>query len=170
MTKKKEKKSNNSVVSKPAKPTKTGDIVNNIPESVLPQEVRIEHTTMQTSYHEGPIPSPEYLKRYEDACPGAARDILDMAIKQNNHVIDSENKIIDRRFNNLKRGQWFAFGSMLVGGVLGAFAIYHGMPWIATTAFGLPTAAIIGVFVTNKRHKTVENEKKEVKSSDEKAP
>ncbi|MCX7899362.1 MAG: DUF2335 domain-containing protein, partial [Methylocystis sp.] len=37
------------------------------------------------SYHSGPLPSVREFRGYEDICPGAARDILTMAQKDQDH-------------------------------------------------------------------------------------
>lgn len=43
------------------------------------------------SFHSGPIPSVDSFAGYEEVCPGAARDILNMAIAEQKHGHSIEN-------------------------------------------------------------------------------
>jgi uncharacterized membrane protein len=49
---------------------------------VLVQQITTE---VQHRLHAGPIPPVEDFRGYNDVCPGAARDILDMAMRQQRH-------------------------------------------------------------------------------------
>ncbi len=40
--------------------------------------------------HQGPLPSPQTFAQYEDVCPGAAREILNMAIREQQHGHDQD--------------------------------------------------------------------------------
>lgn len=42
-------------------------------------------TTEMTRLHLGPLPAVEDFEGYDKACPGAARDIMDMAVRQQKH-------------------------------------------------------------------------------------
>jgi uncharacterized membrane protein len=42
-------------------------------------------TTEMTRLHLGPLPAVEDFEGYDKACPGAARDIVDMAVRQQKH-------------------------------------------------------------------------------------
>jgi uncharacterized membrane protein len=43
-------------------------------------------TEVQHRLHAGPLPTVEDFRGYDNVCPGAARDILDMAMRQQRHV------------------------------------------------------------------------------------
>lgn len=45
--------------------------------------------------HMGPLPPVEDFAGYEEACPGAAREILDMAVRQQKHAHEIEQKVVD---------------------------------------------------------------------------
>jgi uncharacterized membrane protein len=49
---------------------------------VLVQQITTE---VQHRLHAGPLPAVEDFRGYNDVCPGAARDILDMAMRQQRH-------------------------------------------------------------------------------------
>ena len=44
----------------------------------------------ELSIHSGPLPSPESLKQYEEASPGAAREIIALAVNQAKHRQEME--------------------------------------------------------------------------------
>ncbi|MGY8684556.1 DUF2335 domain-containing protein [Bradyrhizobium sp. UFLA05-153] len=46
----------------------------------------IERVTTEMRAHRGPLPAVEDFKGYNEVCPGAAREILDMAVRQQGHA------------------------------------------------------------------------------------
>ena len=104
-------------------------------------------------YHEGPIPQAGELQKYEDVCNGAARDILNMAIKQSEHQIDCEKIVIERTFNNYKRGQYFAFISVLSGFSLSAWLGYLGHSNASAVVATASLVGIVTVFIKGNSNK-----------------
>ncbi|MGI8637923.1 MAG: DUF2335 domain-containing protein [Segetibacter sp.] len=77
-------------------------------------------STQQISYS-GPLPPAHELQGYEAACSGLAREIADMAIRQQAHRHALENnaqqqdaetvrQVIQNEHNEKKTGQFLAFG------------------------------------------------------------
>lgn len=81
----------------------------------------------------GPLPHPDLLAGYEDACPGAAERILVMAEKQGDHRRKLEEKIVDGRIIALKRGQVLAFTLALFVSGIGGYLLAQGQ---SLTGFG----------------------------------
>lgn len=90
--------------------------------------------------HQGPLPPPSYLQRYEDAVPGSAKLIVTMAEREQTH----RHKITTEQERFPRRGQYMAF--LLLGGALFLAwqAITMGYPvqaaWIVGTALGAGAA------------------------------
>jgi uncharacterized membrane protein len=71
-----------------------------------------------SQFHEGPLPTPEVMKAYDEICPGAARDILEMAKTHQSHDVWMD----QRDMRRLMRQDIFSFILGLIG-QLGSIAI-----------------------------------------------
>lgn len=71
--------------------------------------------------HRGPLPPVEDFIGYEEVCPGAAREILDMAVRQQKHAHEIEQKIIDAEIFVKKSGVPAAILVVLI--IIGAVVI-----------------------------------------------
>jgi uncharacterized membrane protein len=67
------------------------------------------------SFHSGPLPAPETLKKYDEIVPGLAERIVKMAESQGAHRIELEKSVIKNQISESKRGQYFALFIALVG-------------------------------------------------------
>lgn len=112
-------------------------------ELVSPAEMHVvEHVTFASSRFSGPLPPPQALKAYEDACPGAARDIMNMALANQVHRHELEKTQQAGKLKVSLRGQSIG-GLLSVAGLATIwYALYLNQPWVAT-AVGL--AEIIGL-------------------------
>src|SRR5215208_5666614 len=63
----------------------------------------------QGTVFQGPLPPPEILARYNDAVPGAAERLIQMAERNQDHRQKLETEVIPARARSETRGQVFGF-------------------------------------------------------------
>lgn len=102
--------------------------------------------------HSGPLPPAEEFAAYDQGFPGAAKEILDMAVRQQQHVHFCEKTAIAGELRYRLFGMFAAVVVVLVL-VFGAIlASYYGQTTVAVTlggAAGLTTLA--GAFIKGRR-------------------
>lgn len=104
----------------------------------------------------GPLPPPQVLQGYEQACPGAASRVIEMAEKEGLHRRAQEDKIVDAQVESMRRqfmeariGQILAFAVAVFFLGCGTYTVVSGYP-IAGSFFsaiglgGIVTTFIIG--------------------------
>jgi uncharacterized membrane protein len=111
-------------------------------------------TTEIQRLHVGPLPPVEDFKGYDDACPGAARDIVNMAKKQQEHQHWMEKK--DMIFSFLMQLLGLAAAVTLVGlmfyaGIYLAMHSHSNLAGAVLSGTGIVTVA--GAFFQAKRKK-----------------
>ena len=98
----------------------------------------------QSKFHQGPLPAPEDLFRYEKICPGAADRIIKMAEKEQKYL----NKLRYKEYRSLRMGLIFGFISFIALIALTFSAIYYDKPWIAAVL--IAAASTCGLFINQK--------------------
>ena len=96
--------------------------------------------------HRGPLPAPELLGGYDEILPGAAREIMDMALREQRHRHAIERAESRYPFVGMAAG-FVAFLLCMAG------AIYLGMigqPIIAALLVGTPLVGAIGWFINGR--------------------
>ncbi len=81
----------------------------------------------QSQFHQGPLPVPEDLYKYEKICPGAADRIIRMAEEEQKSL----NKYRLKEYRSLRMGLIFGFVSLLCLMLLTGLALYWDKPWVA---------------------------------------
>ena len=82
-------------------------ILKDVPEEYRERiQCAIVHQS-QRSIFQGPLPHPEILAKYDSILPGAAERILVMAEKEQNHRINSDEKIIKGQIKQFSIGGIF---------------------------------------------------------------
>ncbi len=113
--------------------------------------------SMQISAHEGPLPSPEIVRAYEDICPGAAKRILTYAEKEQQHRHDMEKIALEANIEDMRanrkaegRGQWLAFVVSIIAILTGGVIALCGYPFEGTILSGATLVGIVATFITRK--------------------
>lgn len=111
---------------------------------------RIEGRLVQIqtgAFFSGPLPPPEVLKGYDDACPGAAERILAMAEKQADHrrSMESRNQTQGGRREWLGMVLGFVVAMNAIGG--GVYLIRHGSQVEGLTSIIVALGGLVGVFI-----------------------
>lgn len=113
--------------------------------------------SMQISAHEGPLPSPEVIRAYEDICPGAGKRILAYAEKEQQHRHDMEKTALEANIGDMRanrkadgRGQWMAFIVSIVAILTGGVIAICGYPFEGTILSGATLIGIVATFITRK--------------------
>lgn len=108
----------------------TNDIKKKLEEvvqKVEPLEDEIKSVQMQvatSSLWSGPMPPPDVIEGYEKSYPGAAKLLFEQFVKQSNHRMEIETKVVESNIRNESRGQWMGFvllGLIVVLGMTGVF-------------------------------------------------
>lgn len=116
-------------------------------------------------FHEGPLPHPDLLNRYEEKHAGAIQQIFDMARKHQDHVISVEQGTIDIQKMALqnnreisdqvasinRRNQWFAFIVIMSGLGLSAALILQGKETSGLVVILTELCGLAGLFMYHER-------------------
>ena len=92
--------------------------------------------------HVGPLPAPETLAAYENLCPGAAREILNMAKDNQKHRHKTESKTLDMAFEHQKSVFRFGTRGQFVGAGL---AVLYLVAIVIVASWGLENAVMVGL-------------------------
>ncbi len=142
--------------------------VTNAAEIAVPK-FQVQTTTV-SQVSQGPLPSPEVLKHYNEIIPGLAERIVQMAEAETQHRRAMESKIIDSQTSDLKKYRRAELFGQFFGLIIGCSAIFgaiyaatHGAQiagaFIGTTGVtGLVTAFIVGRASIQKYHDQKPNE------------
>ena len=120
-----------------------------------------ESTQLAINYsesHQGPLPDPNTLAKYEQACPGAADRIITRFEKEADHRHAFENQMIqfgaadaerDRREAML--GQVFAFVIGMTAIIVGGITSVCGAEWAGSFIGGGGVIGLVTVFIKGRR-------------------
>ena len=100
------------------------------------------------------------MERYEKVYPGFSKIVMERYVKQSDHRMELENKVIDSGIKNSKRGQIFAFILALLTISIGAFLIYLNKDVLGIVAILGALATLVGVFIYGNKSKKDERIKK----------
>jgi len=103
--------------------------------------------------HQGPIPDPYTLQKYNEVIPNAAERILIMAENQNLHRMNQEKLIASQKVKLNSRGQWFGFIIALVVIIAGTTLIFLGHDAAGTVICSIDLVAIVSIFVLGRNKK-----------------
>jgi hypothetical protein len=94
----------------------------------------------------GPLPPPDVFKGYDDIVPGSAREILDMATREQSHR--HKLQFLEMIYPYLG---WFAgFVCFLVCIAGSVYLAMHDKPVIAAALLGVPCLGVIGWFINSR--------------------
>jgi len=113
-----------------------------------------------TTYHQGPLPTPEDMARYNEIIPNGADRIMKMAEAQSAHRIEIERLVITRQQNQSDRGQMFGLIIGIIGILTGALLSYGGHDWVGGIIGGTTVVSLVGAFITGKWQQKKSLEKK----------
>lgn len=108
----------------------------------------------------GPIPTPDFLRQYNEICPGAADRIITMAEKEQQHAHNCDRW----SFSLTSRAQWISSGLILVFFIFGFLLIWNDKPISGWCAIVTGFSWIGGGYLSrrsNKSNKKSESESKE---------
>jgi len=84
----------------------------------------------------GPLPPPQILEGYEQACPGSAKRIIELTEIQSAHrrlmeerALEAQVEGMRRQFQEARLGQILAVAVTLLALGSGTFIVLHGQPW-----------------------------------------
>jgi uncharacterized membrane protein len=105
-------------------------------------------TTTTWQWH---VPPPEILAGYNQAYPGAARDLVDMAKTQSAHRQDLEKRVISSDIKTRDRGQLFGFILALVVLVGGLAAILAGKSLAGFSTVIVALVSLVSLFIYSRK-------------------
>lgn len=135
----------------------SGQVLESVQDQLVAEGVKPEKagrialsviSTMSARFHSGPLPPVELFQGYEAVCKGSARDLVDMAIRQQKHS-NAVGKIDAYCGLILPLAGMCAAVSVIGGMLWAAFQLaMNGHEWIAGVAIaGTSFAAIVGQFL-----------------------
>lgn len=117
----------------------------------------------------GPLPPPNILQGYEQACPGAANRIIKMAENQSQHRQKIEDKVISSNIRNERTAMFLAFFITCGFAIIGAGLLFFDKQVAGYISLFGPSFFHAGNYVyrkyvektePKKREEAVENAKK----------
>ena len=124
-------------------------------QSVQKQETEKDGvpTQIAVASYSAPFPPATEMERYEKVYPGFSKIVMERYVKQSDHRMELENKVIDSGIKNSKRGQIFAFILALLTISIGAFLIYLNKDVLGIVAILGALATLVGVFIYGNKSK-----------------
>jgi len=116
-----------------------------------PEQAVIVRAFREITVHQGPLPDPDSLERYNRTITDGANRIMTMAEEQAKHRQAMEALMVNSAVDAKKRGQHMAFGLVLFLSLLGAYLGAGGHDWLAGTVFTSTIIAVVTVFLGKKR-------------------
>lgn len=121
------------------------------------RSVIVELMLSRTEEHSGPLPSPDYLERYDKIIPNGGERIMQMAEKQQNHRIKIENKVITSQSRQSVLGQIFGFILGIAGLASSTYLALNGQTTVAGIIGGTTVVGLVSVFVIGKKRQHKED-------------
>lgn len=117
---------------------------------IPPQQLEAKVRSFRSEAFSGPIPPPEILLGYEQACPGAANRIIRMAENQSGHRQKLETKVVSSNISNEKTGMYYAYILTFLFMVIGAGLLYFDKPTAGYFALFGPSVLHAGNYIYRK--------------------
>lgn len=109
---------------------------------------------------QGPLPPPEWLKKYDEALPGLADRLFKSFESQVRHRIEIESIVVRGNTESQARGQWFALTIALGVLALAFFLVHLGQVGWAIGTVLTEILMLAGVFVYGREKQAEERWKK----------
>ena len=122
--------------------------------------------SMVAHYSSSPFPPAAELERYESIYPGFSEKLMERYIKQSDHRMALENKVIDSGIRNSARGQIFAFILAMLTIVIGAALIFFNKDAVGIAAILGALATLVGIFIYGNKSKKDERIQKAMNNPD----
>lgn len=104
------------------------------------------------SFRQGPLPSPEEFRKYEEICPGAADRILKMAEEQGVHRRELEKIVVKSDSRDSLWGLIFAFVFAMTAVFYGANLILSDHSVAGTIFGGVGLIAVVNAFIKGRNN------------------
>ena len=126
----------------------------------LTENKEIISAQLLAAHYSAPFPPASELEHYESIYSGFTEKLMERYIKQSEHRMTLENKVVDSGIKNSARGQVFAFILSIITIGIGAFLLFlnKDIYGIATIIGALAT--LLGVFIYGNKSKKDERIKK----------
>jgi uncharacterized membrane protein len=121
------------------------------------------HKSEIFSSWQGPMPSPDVLKAYNDIVPGSASLLFEQFVKQSDHRIQIEKTVINSNTKLDARGQMFGFIVIMLFSIAGFYlVIFKNQKIEGFISLMVPLSTIVIQFINRKTQSQKEmKEKKE---------
>ena len=110
----------------------------------------------EVSIHKGPIPTPEQLEKYEKTYPGAAKEIINMAVSQVKHRQEMEKMELQNAARDSLLGLTYAFIFCMVTITGAIYLILNDHTITGTLLGGVGFTTVVSAFIqgrtTNKKN------------------
>lgn len=108
---------------------------------------------LASAHYSSPLPPASEMEHYEAIYPGFTKILMERYVKQSEHRMELENKVIDSGIKNTSRGQIFAFILALTTISIGAFLLYLNKDAYGILSILGALATLVGVFIYGNKSK-----------------
>jgi len=141
-------------------PEEIDEVIKNLPESEQKTITRYIEREISVSRYHGPIPPPEELEKFDRIVPGSASKIFDQFIKQSDHRMNLEKKVIESQSRQSERGQHYGFIITILFLVASFILGLKGYGVVASILGGSTVIALATLFITGKKKQESELKEK----------
>jgi uncharacterized membrane protein len=131
-----------------------------MPKKNQKSERTVIATQMVAAHYSAPFPPAAEMERYESIYPGFAKIMMERYVKQSDHRMELESKVVDSGIKNAARGQVFAFILAMTTIIIGAFLIYLNKDILGIVAILGALATLVGIFIYGNKSKKDERIRK----------
>ncbi|ANB97614.1 MULTISPECIES: DUF2335 domain-containing protein [Vibrio harveyi group] len=116
-----------------------GEVIKKSPdvERVFRKHPELSSTILTTQVYSGPVPHPSLMKEFDKIIPGAAKQMLDDAMKNSESQRKINEDIVKYKNKEVARGQWFGFISVI--------ALISAVTFITISGFTVGAGVIAGI-------------------------
>lgn len=117
------------------------------------KKIVTKSASMVAHYSSSPFPPAAELEHYESIYPGFSEKLMERYIKQSDHRMSLESKVVDSGIRNSARGQIFAFVLAMVTIIIGASLIFFNKDAVGIAAILGALATLVGIFIYGNKSK-----------------
>ncbi|EKP1098577.1 DUF2335 domain-containing protein [Enterobacter hormaechei] len=113
-------------------------------------QVRKMVMVRQSSYYSGPLPPYEIMQGYEEHCPGATKQFIDMLETNQTHNNRMHEKAVDATIERDKDNRKYAYSLTIIALIIVAVLGLFGHDWLAGIIGSTTILTILATFILNK--------------------
>lgn len=134
------------------------------------EQVRKMVMVRQSSFYSGPLPPFEIMRGYEEHCPGATKQFIDMLENNQTHDNRMHEKVVDATIERDKENRKYAYYLTIIALIIAAVLGLFGHDWLGGIIGSTTILTILATFILNKLPSGEKNKKDDAVAEGPKPP